>query len=120
MRHHVHYLYLTGGIVSLLLGAIGLLLPIMPTVPFVVLAAFCFARSNPEWEAKLLDHAHFGPHIRAWRERGAISLRGKQFSIAMLTGSAIMGLVLLDLPWALAPGAIALVCGGWIVSRPTA
>jgi uncharacterized membrane protein YbaN (DUF454 family) len=120
MRHHVRYLWLATGIISILLGAIGLLLPIMPTVPFMILAAFCFARSNPEWEAWLLDHAHFGPHIRAWRERGAISLRGKQFAVVGLCGSAVMGMLLLEMPWALAPSAIALVCGTWIATRPTA
>jgi hypothetical protein len=47
-------------------------------------------------------------------------LRGKQFAVVGLCGSAVMGMLLLEMPWALAPSAIALVCGTWIATRPTA
>ena len=70
-------LWTAAGVTSLVLGAIGAVLPLLPTVPFVILATFCFARGNPAWEAKLLAHPTFGPHIRNWRERGAISRKGK-------------------------------------------
>jgi uncharacterized membrane protein YbaN (DUF454 family) len=53
-------LYLTGGFVALALGALGIFLPLLPTVPFMILAAFFFARSSPALEARLLDHQHFG------------------------------------------------------------
>src|SRR3546814_2859167 len=66
MRRHF---YLACGFLSLGLGAIGAFLPLLPTVPFMILAAFCFARSSPALEARLLEHRHFGPHIRRWRER---------------------------------------------------
>ena len=79
MRRH---LYLMAGFVSIGLGAIGAFLPLLPTVPFMILAAFCFARSSPRLEAKLLDHRQFGPHIRRWREHGAISRRGKVAALA--------------------------------------
>ena len=64
MRRH---LYLIAGFLSIGLGAIGAFLPLLPTVPFMILAAFCFARSSPRLEAKLLNHRQFGPHIRRWR-----------------------------------------------------
>ena len=67
--------YLLLGFLALALGAIGAFLPLLPTVPFMILAAFLVARSSPRLEARLLDHAHVGPHIRRWRERGAISTR---------------------------------------------
>ncbi|MBD59547.1 MAG: hypothetical protein CL808_05430, partial [Citromicrobium sp.] len=57
-------LYLAGGLISVGLGAVGALLPIMPTVPFLLLAVYCFARSNPEWERRILDHPHWGPQVR--------------------------------------------------------
>jgi uncharacterized protein len=113
-------LYRILGGISVALGVIGIFLPIMPTVPFMLLAAFFFAKSSPEWEAKLLADPRFGPHIRAWRERGAISKRGKLFGIVGLTGSAIIGLVALDGHWQYVPLGIALVCGSWIATRPTA
>ena len=60
-------LYLALGLVSLGLGIIGAFLPLLPTVPFLLLAAFLFARGNPAWEKRLLDHPRWGPPIRDWR-----------------------------------------------------
>ena len=74
MKRHF---YLVAGWASLGLGAIGAFVPLLPTVPFVILAAFCFARSSPQLESWLLTHPHFGHHIVAWREKGAISRKGK-------------------------------------------
>ena len=108
-----------GGFVSLAIGFIGLFLPLLPTVPFVILAAFCFARSNPAWEQRLLDHPRFGHHIRAWRTSGAISRKGKAMGVIGFAGSAAMGLVFLAWPWEAVPAAIALVGSSWILSRPT-
>lgn len=111
-------LYLTGGFLAIGLGAIGLVLPLLPTVPFMILAAFCFARSSPALEARLLDHRHFGPHIRRWRERGAISRRGKQAALLAFAFSALLALALSPLPWSLIPLAAALIGGTWIWTRP--
>lgn len=111
--------YLLAGLVSLALGAIGLLLPILPTVPFVILAAFCFARSSPALEQRLLDHRTFGPHIRTWRSRGAISRKGKTAAAIAFAASAVLGLALLSLPWSLIPLAAALIGGSWVLSRPS-
>ena len=108
---------LLGG-VSLVLGAIGAVLPLMPTVPFVLLAAFCFARGHPPFEAWLLSHPTLGPPITAWRERGAISRRGKLAAAVGFAGSAILGLVLLPMPWALLPAVVGGVGGSWVWSRP--
>ena len=108
------------GFASLALGAAGAVLPLLPTVPFVLLAAFFFARSSPKLEARLLDHPSFGPHIRAWRERGAISRSGKRAAWIAFAVSALLGLVLLPFPWLLVPLAAALVGGSWIATRPEA
>ena len=112
--------YLIAGISSLLLGALGLVLPILPTVPFVLLSAFCFARSSPRLEQKLVQHPTFGPHIEAWRARGAINPRGKRSAYVTFALSAVVGIVLLQWPAALIPVAAAVLGAGWIASRPTA
>jgi uncharacterized protein len=120
-RHErrVRSLYLVLGLTAVALGVIGLFLPILPTVPFMLLAAFFFARSNPAWEQRILNHPRFGPPIRAWRERGAISRPAKAAALVALAGSAGMGLWLLPEPWRYLPLAIAMTCGAWIATRPS-
>ena len=110
--------YASVGLFALGLGIAGIFLPLLPTVPFVLLAAFCFARSNPQWERRLLDHRLFGPHIQAWRRSGAISRRGKAAAAIAFAASAAIGLILLDMPWALVPALAALVGGSWVLTRP--
>ncbi|MBA2920077.1 DUF454 family protein [Sphingomonas sp. MAH-20] len=110
-------LYLLLGLVAVALGTIGVFLPILPTVPFLLLAAFCFARSNPAWERRVIEHPRFGPPIQAWRERRAISRRGKTAALVALTASAAAGLLMLDSPWCYVPLAVALMCGSWIATR---
>ena len=117
MRRH---LYLIAGVLSIGLGAIGAFLPLLPTVPFMILAAFCFARSSPRLEAKLLNHRQFGPHIRRWREHGAISRRGKVAAVAAFGFSIVLALILSPWPWFLIPVAAALIGGSWIWTRPEA
>lgn len=119
IRHEdaMRTVYMLVGMIAVTLGTIGLFLPILPTVPFLLLAAFCFARSNPAWERRVLEHPRFGPPILAWRERRAISRRGKTAALLALTASAAAGLLMLDHPWRYFPLAIALVCGTWIATR---
>lgn len=65
------------GVLCVCSGALGVFLPLLPTVPFMLLAAFCFARSSPQLHHWLINHPVFGPPITDWQERGAISRRGK-------------------------------------------
>lgn len=110
-------LYLLGGLFSLALGGIGILLPLLPTVPFVILAAFCFARSSPRLEAWLLDHHYFGQHIRNWRDRRAISKKGKRAALIAFGISIVVAMIFVKLPWNLIPVAAALISGTWIWTR---
>jgi uncharacterized membrane protein YbaN (DUF454 family) len=114
------FLYLCLGFASVGLGIVGIFLPLLPTVPFMLLAAFCFARSSPRLEARILDHPRFGPHIEAWRERGAIGPAGKRAALAAFAFSAVLGAVLLPFPWLLVPAAAGLIGGSWIATRPEA
>lgn len=119
IRRRVTLLWRLAGFLALGLGLIGAFLPLLPTVPFVILAAFCFARGHPAWEARLLAHRHFGPHIRAWRERGSISRRGKAMALGAFALSAAIGLATLAMPLALAPVAAGLAGAAFILTRPT-
>ena len=70
-------LWLIGGLLSLLLGLVGVFLPLLPTVPFLLLTAFCFARSSDRLHDWLMTHPRLGPPIHDWRSRGAIGKRAK-------------------------------------------
>ena len=64
----VRILYLTLGIASLVLAVLGVVLPVLPTTPFILLAAACFARSSERFHDRLLSNRFAGPIIREWRE----------------------------------------------------
>lgn len=68
------------------LGLLGVFLPLLPTTPFVLLTAACFARGSDRWHAWLLRNRLFGPVLRDWRQGGAISLKSKCVATAMLVG----------------------------------
>ncbi len=80
-------LWLILGCVMLALGVIGAFLPVMPTTIFLILAVGCFSRSSPRLERWLLDSPTYGPSLRAWREQGAVSRKGKLYaSLGMVVG----------------------------------
>jgi len=113
-------LWLLAGGLALLTGIVGIFLPLLPTTPFVLLAAFCFSRGSQRCEAWLLQHPRFGPMVRDWRANRAVPLRAKQLATLMMTlGSAWAW-------WAMPPTIRwlpALLCAGvaaWMWSLPTA
>ncbi len=87
------YLLISIGAMSLILGLIGIVVPLLPTTPFLLLSAVCFANSSPRLHAWLVDHPQFGPPIRAWQQHHAISRPAK------MLGSVSMGGVLLAGWW---------------------
>jgi uncharacterized membrane protein YbaN (DUF454 family) len=119
--HITRSLWLALGFLCVVLGFIGALLPLMPTTIFLILAAGCFARSSPRFEAWLLGHRRFGPTLRSWREDGAIGPRAK----AMACGGMALGYALFW--WSLRPGlmvdlivGLAMAgCAAFILSRPS-
>ncbi|MCZ8132364.1 MAG: YbaN family protein [Steroidobacteraceae bacterium] len=113
-------LYLALGVLSFATGFVGILLPLIPTVPLMLLAAFCFARSNPAWERRLLEDPRFGPHIRAWRTRGAIPRRGKWLATGLMGIGTLTALAFTDGPVQWLPAAIAVPVLAWCWTRPDA
>lgn len=114
MRRH---LYLAGGVIAVGLGTLGVFLPVLPTVPFLLLATFCFARSNPVWEQRLLDHPRYGPPLRQWRERRAISRKGKQGALIAMAAGVVLTAVTAGWPWVLIPAVTMGSVGVWIWTR---
>ena len=111
------FLYRLLGFIAVALGAVGAVLPIMPTVPFLLLAVFFFARSSPELERKILDHPQWGWQVRDWRERRAINRRAKIMAIGAMATGAVVTYFTLGHPWYWVSVAILVICGAWIATR---
>ena len=71
------------------LGLLGVALPVVPTVPFILVAAWAASKGWPAFEIWLLNHRVFGPPILQWRLRGSVARRAKWISSAMMATSAI-------------------------------
>lgn len=106
------------GSVSLALGIAGVFLPLLPTTPFVLFAAFCFSRGSERVERWMLEHRHFGPMVRDWRERRAVPRRAKQFATVMMALGCAWSWWLLPSPWRWLPAACCTVVGAWLWSLP--
>lgn len=80
----IAYIFL--GFLFLGLAILGVLLPVIPTTPFLLLAAWFFAQSSEKWHQRLLGSALFGPIIRNWETHRCIGCRTKAVSIALMLG----------------------------------
>ncbi len=83
-RHPIRWLWVSAGLLCVALGALGTFLPLLPTTPFMLLAAACFARGSERFHDWLLAHRLFGPTIRSWRARRALPPRVKGKAIALV------------------------------------
>ena len=115
-------IYIGLGWVMVALGVIGLVMPLMPGAVFLIVAAWCFARSSPRFEAWLLDHPTLGKPLRDWRAAGAIPRSGKIFAcVGMAMGFSVFWYsVDPSLPLAAAVAVFFLTCAAYVVSRPAA
>jgi uncharacterized membrane protein YbaN (DUF454 family) len=109
----------TLGTLALALGIVGIFVPLLPTTPFLLAAAACYARSSRRLHGWLLAHRHFGPSIRAFEE-GALPPRAKALALASLWLS-IAFLAFALPPVAAKAAALSVACGvtAWIVAMPT-
>lgn len=77
--------YLMIGHVCLILGIIGAFLPILPTTPFLLLAAFLYSKSSTRLHQWIISHKYLGPPLVDWQERGVIGMKAKILASAMIT-----------------------------------
>ncbi len=115
----MRYLWLTLGHLAVLLGVVGIFLPLLPTTPFLLLAAFCYGRGSERFEQWLLTHPRLGPPVREWRAHRVIRPRIK--IVAVVTVAFSLGWVL-SRPQVPVAGKIAMVAVmapvlGFLLSR---
>jgi uncharacterized membrane protein YbaN (DUF454 family) len=96
----VRYLLQGVGWLSVVLGVIGIFLPVLPTTPFLLLAAACFARSSPRFYHWLVDHPRLGPWIRGYLDGEGIPLKGKVYAIGLMWVSIGFSCWLVPMIWA--------------------
>ncbi|MCG6969469.1 MAG: YbaN family protein [Gammaproteobacteria bacterium] len=80
----LRYLLVLAGLLCIALGIVGVFLPVLPTTPFMLLAAACFARSSPRFHSALLNSKMFGPIIQQWQAQRSIPKKAKQQAIFLI------------------------------------
>lgn len=88
----MRYIWTSAGLICVGLALLGIPLPLLPTVPFLLLAAFCFARGSKRLHVWLTTHPKLGPPIEDWNQRGAIHTKAKLFatlSVALVFGVSL-------------------------------
>jgi hypothetical protein len=115
------HLYLLLGWLFVGIGVVGAFVPLLPTTPFLLLAAGCWARSSPALRAKLLATPGFGPAIVEWEETRTVPFRAKLCAISMITGSCLLsvGFLVPTLAGKVTLVAIALTTSIWLWRIPT-
>ena len=93
--------FLVSGWICFGLGIIGVVLPVLPTTPFMILAAFLFARGSPRARKWLIEGTRFGPHITLWENQGAIAPAAKKLAIGVMALVFVVSVVLQAPIWVL-------------------
>ena len=115
----VRPLWTAFGVLSLGIAGLGTVLPLLPTTPLVILAAFAFSKGSPRLAHALHRHHLFGPIIAEWRANGAIALRYKVFALSMMGSALAVSAVLSFGTAVLVVQALAMIgAAAFILSRP--
>lgn len=112
--------WLSLGWTAVAFGAIGAFLPVVPTVPFLLVAAWAFSRSSPALRERIRSHPRYGAAVRAWQDRGVVAPLAKIWAVVAMTAGVLLGLWLQIDPRIVATqAAICAVIGIYVVSRPS-
>ena len=107
------------GLLSLALGSLGVVLPVLPTTPFLLLSAYAFAKSSPRLHQWLMKHRQFGPLIDNWHRYGAIDRRSKRLSLAVMILTPVVTWAFGPPLWALGLQLVVLgLAAGFVLTRP--
>ena len=95
----MRYLYIILGTFSLVMGIIGIFLPVLPTTPLLLLTAFCYYRGSHRMYAWLMSHPYLGVHIKRFREHRIIPRKAKAYILTMLWASLLFCAYILPPLW---------------------
>lgn len=87
-RTWLRRIYWTAGTLALVVGIVGIFLPVLPTVPFILLASVCYARASRRLYNWLMNHRWFGPPLRDWKRTKTLPSKVKVMAISMIAISA--------------------------------
>ena len=115
------FLYLVLGWLSIGLAIVGVLLPVLPTAPFLILAVWAFGRSSPALAEKIRSHKTFGPVIRQWQDHGLIPVKAKIAAVVMMSITGTFLLLYSPAPLWLGIGVCVtmVLVAIYVVSRPS-
>ena len=98
MNSAARWTLIVAGHVSVALGVAGLFLPLLPTTPFLLLAAACYVRSSERHHRRLMESRVFGPILRDWEEKRAVPLRAKFTGLAFTWATLLLTAAFLPTP----------------------
>lgn len=109
------------GLTFTAIGLVGAVLPVLPTTPFMILAALCFAKSSPRLHDWLYNHRVFGPSLRQWAEHRVIPPLAKAAALGAMGSSLAYIIAFTQTPWPFVVGTSAIMAFGalYILSKPS-
>lgn len=115
----IRVLWLLAGLVSVAIGAVGVVLPLLPTTPFLLVAAFAFARSSTRLDNWLRQHRTFGPLIDNWHREGSIDRKTKQIALLVILLTPVITWLVGVRPWIIVSQIVVLsASAAFILTRP--
>lgn len=96
MTRYLRYyrlIWAAAGTAFLAIGLVGVLLPLLPTTPFVILSAFCYARGSDRLHSWLMTHPRFGPSLVDWNRHRAISRKAKRMAMLAMVLALVLAVL---------------------------
>lgn len=109
--------YMIGGGISIALAIVGIFLPIVPQVPFAILAAILFSKGSPRIHKRIRENKHFGRPVRDWEDDRVVRPKLKAFSTVAMIAGAVMSHFKVEMPWVLIIDALFLAAIIFVVTR---
>jgi uncharacterized membrane protein YbaN (DUF454 family) len=117
----LRWVWFFSGHLLLVVGFVGVFVPLLPGTPLLILAAFCYSKGSEKFESWLLNHPRFGTAVRDWRTHRVIPKRAKVLALTSMSIGLLFPFVILDTPLALkvATGIVVVVVALLILSFPS-